>query len=109
MPPGEELRLGRTAERLHVTAARDGQAIRKQERHIGGELFARTRHHVRSTPRSAVARRPAPGAPRTPAESGAGRVDREGQDSGARLEADGVIRGYRAVIEPAGTGRSSGV
>ncbi|MFC8066777.1 LysR substrate-binding domain-containing protein [Streptomyces sp. NPDC057293] len=46
----EELHFGRTAERLHVTAARVSQAIKKQERQIGGALFARTSHHVSLTP-----------------------------------------------------------
>ncbi|MFI0928625.1 hypothetical protein [Streptomyces sp. NPDC021012] len=33
----------------------------------------------------------------------------KGKTAVQRLEADGVIRGYRAVIDPAGTGRSAGV
>ncbi|MCX5197355.1 LysR family transcriptional regulator [Streptomyces sp. NBC_00249] len=46
----KELHFGRTAERLHVTVARVSQAIKKQERQIGGALFARTSHHVSLTP-----------------------------------------------------------
>jgi DNA-binding transcriptional LysR family regulator len=46
----EELHFGRTAERLHVTAARVSQAIKKQERTIGAELFERTSRVVRLTP-----------------------------------------------------------
>ncbi|GHI82872.1 LysR family transcriptional regulator [Streptomyces xanthophaeus] len=46
----EELHFGRTAERLHVSAARVSQAIKKQERSIGAELFERTSRHVRLTP-----------------------------------------------------------
>jgi DNA-binding transcriptional LysR family regulator len=46
----EELHFGRTAERLHVTPARVSQAIRKQERTIGAELFERTSRVVRLTP-----------------------------------------------------------
>lgn len=46
----EELHFGRTAERLHVTSARISQAIKKQERAVGGELFHRTSRSVRLTP-----------------------------------------------------------
>lgn len=46
----EELHFGRTAERLHVSVARVSQAIKKQERAIGAELFARNSHRVRLTP-----------------------------------------------------------
>jgi DNA-binding transcriptional LysR family regulator len=46
----EELHFGRTAERLHVTPARVSQAIKKQERIIGAELFERTSRVVRLTP-----------------------------------------------------------
>ena len=45
----EELQFGRTAERLHVTPARVSQAIKKQERAIGAELFERTSRVVRLT------------------------------------------------------------
>ncbi|MFD6418393.1 LysR family transcriptional regulator [Streptomyces sp. NPDC060194] len=46
----EELHFGRTAERLHVTPARVSQAIKKQERAIGAELFKRTSRTVQLTP-----------------------------------------------------------
>ncbi|WP_419999785.1 LysR family transcriptional regulator [Streptomyces boninensis] len=46
----EELHFGRTAQRLHVTAARVSQAIKKQERRIGAKLFDRNSHHVALTP-----------------------------------------------------------
>jgi DNA-binding transcriptional LysR family regulator len=47
----EELHFGRTAQRLHVTQARVSQAIKQQERRIGGLLFDRsTRRAVRLTP-----------------------------------------------------------
>ncbi|MFJ8015187.1 LysR family transcriptional regulator [Streptomyces sp. NPDC096339] len=46
----EELHFGRTAERLHVSSARVSQAIKKQERSIGAELFERTSRQVRLTP-----------------------------------------------------------
>nr|WP_276617591.1 LysR family transcriptional regulator [Streptomyces coryli] len=46
----EELHFGRTAQRLHVTAARVSQAIKKQERRIGAALFDRSSHHVALTP-----------------------------------------------------------
>ncbi|MFD0355511.1 LysR family transcriptional regulator [Streptomyces sp. NPDC127110] len=46
----EELHFGRTAERLHVSTARVSQAIKKQERSIGAELFERTSRQVRLTP-----------------------------------------------------------
>lgn len=46
----EELHFGRSAERLHVSPARVSQAIKKQERAIGAQLFERTSHHVRMTP-----------------------------------------------------------
>ncbi|MCX4826277.1 LysR family transcriptional regulator [Streptomyces sp. NBC_01142] len=45
----EELHFGRTAERLHVSQARISQAIKKQERRIGAELFTRTSRTVRLT------------------------------------------------------------
>ncbi|WP_329623605.1 LysR family transcriptional regulator [Streptomyces sp. NBC_01255] len=45
----EELHFGRTAERLHVSAARVSQAIKKQERSIGAQLFERTSRQVRLT------------------------------------------------------------
>ncbi|MEU7896281.1 LysR family transcriptional regulator [Nonomuraea sp. NPDC049152] len=45
-----ELHFGRTAERLHVSAARVSQAIKKQERLIGAELFYRDSRNVRLTP-----------------------------------------------------------
>ncbi|GGL56301.1 LysR family transcriptional regulator [Planomonospora parontospora subsp. antibiotica] len=46
----EELHFGRAAERLHVSVARVSQAIKKQERAIGAELFARNSRSVRLTP-----------------------------------------------------------
>jgi DNA-binding transcriptional LysR family regulator len=46
----EELHFGRAAERLHVSVARVSQAIKKQERSIGAELFARDSRNVRLTP-----------------------------------------------------------
>ncbi|MGI5169889.1 LysR family transcriptional regulator [Spirillospora sp. CA-253888] len=46
----EELHFGRTAERLHVTTARVSKVIKKQERAIGAELFARNSRNVRLTP-----------------------------------------------------------
>ncbi|GAA1314050.1 LysR family transcriptional regulator [Planotetraspora silvatica] len=46
----EELHFGRTAERLRVTTARITQAVKKQERQIGGQLFERTSRTVRLTP-----------------------------------------------------------
>ena len=45
----EELHFGRTAQRLHVTQARVSQAIKKQERGVGAELFERTSRSVRLT------------------------------------------------------------
>ncbi|WCD91057.1 Hydrogen peroxide-inducible genes activator (plasmid) [Streptomyces xanthophaeus] len=45
----EELHFGRAAQRLHVSQARVSQAIKKQERRIGAELFARTSRSVRLT------------------------------------------------------------
>jgi DNA-binding transcriptional LysR family regulator len=45
-----ELHFGRTAQRLHVTQARVSQAIKQQERRIGGPLFERTSRSVRLTP-----------------------------------------------------------
>ncbi|MGX1810299.1 LysR family transcriptional regulator [Nocardia sp. NPDC055321] len=45
----EELHFGRTAERLHVSQARVSQAVRKQERRLGVELFERTSRTVRLT------------------------------------------------------------
>ncbi|MFD3869484.1 LysR family transcriptional regulator [Streptomyces sp. NPDC058623] len=45
----EELHFGRTAERLHVSQARVSQAIKKQERRIGAELFLRTSRTVSLT------------------------------------------------------------
>lgn len=45
----EELHFGRTAQRLCVTPARITQAIKKQERHIGGLLFDRNNRSVRLT------------------------------------------------------------
>ncbi|MFJ8883696.1 LysR family transcriptional regulator [Streptomyces sp. NPDC102402] len=52
----EELHFGRTADRLHVTPARVSQAIKKQERALGAELFKRTSRSVRLTPIGAVLR-----------------------------------------------------
>jgi DNA-binding transcriptional LysR family regulator len=47
----EELHFGRTAQRLHVTQSRVSQAIKQQERRIGGLLFDRsTRRTVWLTP-----------------------------------------------------------
>jgi DNA-binding transcriptional LysR family regulator len=46
----EELHFGRTAERLHVSVARVSQAIKKQERAIGTQLFARDNRNVQLTP-----------------------------------------------------------
>ncbi|WP_369688704.1 helix-turn-helix domain-containing protein [Actinomadura kijaniata] len=46
----EELRFGRTAERLHVTPSRVSHAIKKAERRIGGPLFEHTSRTVRPTP-----------------------------------------------------------
>ncbi|MFB8028616.1 LysR family transcriptional regulator [Streptomyces sp. NPDC056465] len=52
----EELHFGRTADRLHVTPARVSQAIKKQERAIGAELFKRTSRTVQLTPIGAALR-----------------------------------------------------
>ena len=47
----DELHFGRTAARLHVTQARVSQAVKQQERRIGGLLFDRSsRRNVRLTP-----------------------------------------------------------
>lgn len=46
----EELHFGRTATRLHLTPARISQSIKKQERNVGAELFARNSRNVRLTP-----------------------------------------------------------
>ncbi|WP_433053190.1 LysR family transcriptional regulator [Dactylosporangium sp. CS-033363] len=46
----EELHFGRTAQRLHVSPARVSQAIKAQERRIGGALFERTSRAVALTP-----------------------------------------------------------
>ncbi|MDI2131315.1 LysR family transcriptional regulator [Yinghuangia seranimata] len=46
----EELHFGRTAERLHISAARVSQSIKKQERRIGSALFDRTSRSVALTP-----------------------------------------------------------
>jgi hypothetical protein len=46
----EELHFGQTAERLHVSQARVSQAIKAQERRIGGALFDRTSRAVVLTP-----------------------------------------------------------
>ncbi|MFG6199898.1 LysR family transcriptional regulator [Nonomuraea sp. JJY05] len=46
----EELHFGRTAERLHVSPARITQAIKKQERQIGTQLFVRNNRSVLLTP-----------------------------------------------------------
>lgn len=47
----EELHFGRTADRLHVSQARVSQAIKQQERRLGGALFDRTnRRQIRLTP-----------------------------------------------------------
>jgi DNA-binding transcriptional LysR family regulator len=46
----EELHFGRTAERLHVSVAAVSKALKKQERAIGVELFARNSRNVRLTP-----------------------------------------------------------
>ncbi|MGH3486399.1 MAG: LysR family transcriptional regulator [Actinopolymorphaceae bacterium] len=59
----EELHFGRTAARLHVTTARVSQAVKKQERHIGGALFDRTNRAVKLTPLGVQLRRPAAGLP----------------------------------------------
>ncbi|MFE3757570.1 LysR substrate-binding domain-containing protein [Nocardia tengchongensis] len=45
----DELHFGRTAERLHVSPARISQAIKKQERAVGADLFTRTSRSVRLT------------------------------------------------------------
>ncbi|MFF0637513.1 LysR family transcriptional regulator [Nocardia sp. NPDC004151] len=45
----DELHFGRTAERLHVSPARISQAIKKQERTVGADLFTRTSRSVRLT------------------------------------------------------------
>ncbi|MFI7702853.1 LysR family transcriptional regulator [Nonomuraea sp. NPDC049480] len=46
----EELHFGRAAERLHVSVAAVSKALKKQERVIGVELFARDSRNVRLTP-----------------------------------------------------------
>ncbi|NUW43923.1 LysR family transcriptional regulator [Nonomuraea rhodomycinica] len=46
----EELHFGRTAERMRLTPARISQAIKKQERDLGGLLFERNSRTVRLTP-----------------------------------------------------------
>jgi DNA-binding transcriptional LysR family regulator len=46
----EELHFGRTADRLHVSQARMSQAVKAQERRLGGALFERTSRAVTLTP-----------------------------------------------------------
>ncbi|MHC5259526.1 LysR family transcriptional regulator [Streptomyces sp. UC4497] len=46
----DELHFGRTAERLHISAARVSQVVKTQERRIGAALFERTSRSVRLTP-----------------------------------------------------------
>ncbi|MFI7108387.1 LysR family transcriptional regulator [Nonomuraea sp. NPDC050227] len=46
----EEPHFGRTAARLHVSPARIGQAIQKQERQVGALLFERHSRTVRPSP-----------------------------------------------------------
>ncbi|GLI03579.1 LysR family transcriptional regulator [Phytohabitans aurantiacus] len=46
----EELHFGRTAARLRVSQSRVSQAIKKQERRIGGALFDRTSRTAKLTP-----------------------------------------------------------
>ncbi|TMR99987.1 LysR family transcriptional regulator [Nonomuraea basaltis] len=46
----EGLHFGRAAERLHVSVAAVSKALKKQERAIGVELFARDSRNVRLTP-----------------------------------------------------------
>ncbi|WP_327668992.1 MULTISPECIES: LysR substrate-binding domain-containing protein [unclassified Streptomyces] len=76
----DELHFGRTAERLHISAARVSQVVKTQERRIGAALFERTSRSVRLTP---IGRRLAEGL-------------RQGQDAinaavaGARAAARGV-------------------
>ncbi|UCM89676.1 LysR family transcriptional regulator [Streptomyces marincola] len=53
----EELHFGRTAARLHVSQARVSQAIKQQERRIGGALFDRSsRRSVQLTPLGQILR-----------------------------------------------------
>ncbi|MEV4067225.1 LysR family transcriptional regulator [Nonomuraea dietziae] len=51
------LHFGRTAERLYVSVARVSQAIKKQERGIGAQLFYRDSRKVRLTPAGEQLRR----------------------------------------------------
>ncbi|MFZ3555941.1 LysR family transcriptional regulator [Streptomyces sp. BH055] len=47
----DELHFGHTAERLHISPPRVSQAIARQERRLGGELFDRSnRRRIRLTP-----------------------------------------------------------
>ncbi|WP_212822998.1 LysR family transcriptional regulator [Catellatospora sp. TT07R-123] len=47
----EELHFGRTAQRLYVSQARISQAVKQQERRVGGELFDRAnRRQIQLTP-----------------------------------------------------------
>ncbi|MFC0110672.1 LysR family transcriptional regulator [Kibdelosporangium aridum] len=46
----DELHIGRTADRLHITQGRVSQLIRALEREIGGPLFERSSRTVRLTP-----------------------------------------------------------
>ncbi|WP_433714616.1 LysR family transcriptional regulator [Nocardia sp. CA-084685] len=46
----EELHFGRTAERMRVSTTRVSQTIRKLERSVGADLFARTSRRVQLTP-----------------------------------------------------------
>ncbi|MFE2458052.1 LysR family transcriptional regulator [Streptomyces sp. NPDC059402] len=47
---GEELHFGRSAERLHVSAAMVSKTVRKLERAVGANLFERTSRRVAFTP-----------------------------------------------------------
>ncbi|WP_331749410.1 MULTISPECIES: LysR family transcriptional regulator [unclassified Streptomyces] len=49
----QELHFGRTAEQLHVSPARVSQAIKKQERRIGGEHSSTAPATTSTSPRSA--------------------------------------------------------
>ncbi|WP_425838070.1 LysR family transcriptional regulator [Streptomyces fractus] len=80
----DELHFGRTAERLHISAARVSQAVKAQERRIGAPLFERTSRTVRLTP---IGRRLADGL-------------RRGQDAinAAIAEATAAARGVSGTL-----------
>ncbi|MFD1931168.1 MULTISPECIES: LysR family transcriptional regulator [Nonomuraea] len=80
LTPAEDLHVGRTAERLHVSAARASQAIKKRVRNVGAPLRVHQPRRTAHTGRRTPSPRPPAGLRRASHQHESGPISRSGED-----------------------------